>query len=280
VCFLHFFLQWDAGMATPDHTPHGRGYSTALHYYHHANDYWTMVDHGGCGGNSTASAECLNALVKACAEAKVQGEQACGVCAKAHLAALGPAGCSLQAVEAYCANPNLLGASLLKPGSYVDLWQTNLNEAGVQGPAHGYNNTCSPKGGGGGNRFGTTCRAGPKGDHWWGGYEDSLFAQQVLRTVEEHDVAHPYFLFWAPHIVHAPLEVPEYFYNKFDTLIVDDKDGNQRQTYHAMVDFADSAIGNFTAAIKKKEMWDDMIIVFSGELQAACRGPALYSTNR
>merc|ERR1719337_791507 len=29
------FGKWDAGMATPDHTPHGRGYHTALTYFHH-----------------------------------------------------------------------------------------------------------------------------------------------------------------------------------------------------------------------------------------------------
>merc|ERR1712072_1330056 len=33
--------KWDAGMATPDHTPQGRGYDTSLGYFHHANDYWT-----------------------------------------------------------------------------------------------------------------------------------------------------------------------------------------------------------------------------------------------
>ena len=28
-------------MATPDHTPHGRGYQSELLYFGHANDYWT-----------------------------------------------------------------------------------------------------------------------------------------------------------------------------------------------------------------------------------------------
>ena len=27
----------DAGMATIDHTPYGRGYSTGMHYFHHEN---------------------------------------------------------------------------------------------------------------------------------------------------------------------------------------------------------------------------------------------------
>ena len=32
--------KWDAGMATPTHTPHGRGYDDSICYYHHGNSYW------------------------------------------------------------------------------------------------------------------------------------------------------------------------------------------------------------------------------------------------
>ena len=42
------FGKWDAGMATPDHTPHGRGYQVAMNYFHHCNDYWSMVDGMKC----------------------------------------------------------------------------------------------------------------------------------------------------------------------------------------------------------------------------------------
>mmetsp|Transcript_84125 Transcript_84125/g.132832 ORF Transcript_84125/g.132832 Transcript_84125/m.132832 type:complete len:538 (-) Transcript_84125:46-1659(-) len=38
----HATGKWDAGMATWDHTPMGRGYETWFGYYHHANDYWTQ----------------------------------------------------------------------------------------------------------------------------------------------------------------------------------------------------------------------------------------------
>ena len=37
------FGKWDAGMATPDHTPRGRGYQRALTYFHHLNDQWSMT---------------------------------------------------------------------------------------------------------------------------------------------------------------------------------------------------------------------------------------------
>ena len=35
--------KWDAGMATPKHTPNGRGYSSTLNYWTHKNDFWTMI---------------------------------------------------------------------------------------------------------------------------------------------------------------------------------------------------------------------------------------------
>lgn len=38
----HMTGKWDAGMATWDHTPMGRGYETFFGYYHHAEDYWTQ----------------------------------------------------------------------------------------------------------------------------------------------------------------------------------------------------------------------------------------------
>ena len=36
----HLVGKWDAGMATPEHSPKGRGYETWYGYYQHANDYW------------------------------------------------------------------------------------------------------------------------------------------------------------------------------------------------------------------------------------------------
>lgn len=36
----HYTGKWDAGMATPEHTPFGRGFETSFLYFQHANDYW------------------------------------------------------------------------------------------------------------------------------------------------------------------------------------------------------------------------------------------------
>ena len=53
------------------------------------------------------------------------------------------------------------------------------NVSHPQGPARGFNSTCigmSPEG----SFAPADCHPGPRGDHWWGGYEDSLFEQHVL----------------------------------------------------------------------------------------------------
>mmetsp|Transcript_32284 Transcript_32284/g.89174 ORF Transcript_32284/g.89174 Transcript_32284/m.89174 type:complete len:715 (+) Transcript_32284:50-2194(+) len=52
----HMVGKWDAGMATPEHTPLGRGYDTWTGYFQHANDYWTK------GGNLEATGEVDNCL--------------------------------------------------------------------------------------------------------------------------------------------------------------------------------------------------------------------------
>jgi len=43
----HHVGKWDAGMATPDHTPHGRGFDTSLGYFGHGNWAWSQAEWGG-----------------------------------------------------------------------------------------------------------------------------------------------------------------------------------------------------------------------------------------
>jgi arylsulfatase I/J len=54
----HAIGKWDAGMATPDHTPLGRGYDSWIGYYQHANDYFTK---GSTNIGATGEVDnCLN----------------------------------------------------------------------------------------------------------------------------------------------------------------------------------------------------------------------------
>lgn len=49
-----FVGKWDVGMATPAHHPSSRGFDSWLGYWHHANDYWSLVE-GECADNTTAA---------------------------------------------------------------------------------------------------------------------------------------------------------------------------------------------------------------------------------
>jgi len=55
----HYIGKWDAGMATPQHTPYGRGFDSNLLYYQHANDYWNKKTGIEATGEITP---CLNAF--------------------------------------------------------------------------------------------------------------------------------------------------------------------------------------------------------------------------
>jgi len=83
----------------------------------------------------------------------------------------------------------------------VDLWMAGIDGA-AEGPAHGFNNTCLRAGGqqNGGNAN-ATCAPGrkqsAKGHDWHNGYEDSLFEQQALEAIAEHDVKDPMFMYIA-----------------------------------------------------------------------------------
>ncbi|XP_065191775.1 arylsulfatase B-like [Sycon ciliatum] len=160
----HQVGKWDAGMATPDHTPVGRGFDTSFGYFHHANDYWTEQA-GGCKKN------------------------------KKHL-------------------------------NVTDLWMTS-------GPADGINGT---------------------------DYEEALFKKHVLQVISSHPADTPLFLYYAPHIAHTPLQVPQDYLDRYAFI-----DTVDRRIYHAMVAYLDDVIGNLTAALKDRDLWDNTLIVVSSD---------------
>jgi hypothetical protein len=224
----HSFGKWDAGMATPDHTPHGRGYRTAMNYFHHDNDYWSMVV-GSCsagpppppGPQESCDGElfqsvCLASSSELKATYTVDAAACCAECAKESECmgwawgltenAKGIHACHLKSKihvpgnAGNCTSACKYTGCLQHPNArpVVDLW--HMPEGGPEGPGHGYNNTCF-RGQPNGAVDPEKCQPGPMGDHMWGGYEDALFEEQVMQVVEKHPPTSPLFLFWAPHIV-------------------------------------------------------------------------------
>lgn len=92
----------------------------------------------------------------------------------------------------------------------IDLWSND-------GPAHGLNNShqCTQE-----NQ--TVCL-----------YEDQLFANRVMSAIQRKDPHKPFFIFWAPRIVHSPLQVPQRELEQFS--FIEDR---ARQIYHVMVCFS------------------------------------------
>mmetsp|Transcript_22600 Transcript_22600/g.44013 ORF Transcript_22600/g.44013 Transcript_22600/m.44013 type:complete len:550 (-) Transcript_22600:210-1859(-) len=220
----HFAGKWDAGMATFDHTPHGRGYDSSLHYFHHMNDYWQAYY---VHGNS-------------------------------------------RDLEEYPA-VDCSGTSYSLHTIPIDLW---LAKDGYEGPAKGLNwtgscatepanvsypywNVCPDDG------DGSECPPYPgfPGEQVDGCiYEDALFLQFVTDVINKHDPSEPLFLFWAPHIVHTPLQVPKSHLDRFQHVA-----DWRRRRYLAMVNYLDEAIGQVVDLLKSRHMYNDTLIAFSSD---------------
>ena len=273
--------KWDAGMATPDHTPQGRGYDHSLFYFHHANDYWTSqvtgqgcvvpnetghgwhaytrTKHAGGGGGGDGGQWTVRGGYLAVGN-DVAPKRTTSL-ADAEACCLALADCNGFTFEDYDEQPahNVSVSFKTKKARFVadpgvlpqDLWMDGApapqlaNNASVCGgspwPAAHNASLCT--------------------------YEDELFANFILDRVREHDpTASPLFVFWAFHIAHSPYQVPETYFDQFAFI-----NNTGRQTYHAMVHFLDDKVGQLLALLHAKDMYDETLIVFSaGACLRAC----------
>jgi arylsulfatase I/J len=92
-------------------------------------------------------------------------------------------------------------------------------------------------------------------------YVDDTFAAGVMAQVAQYDNSSassaPLFVFWALHVVHAPLQVPQKYYDQF--AFIDDW---RRQRYHAMIGYLDTRVGELVDALREKDMYDNSVIFF------------------
>jgi len=184
----HYYGKWDAGMATPFHTPLGRGYNNSLAYFHHQNDYWTSFT---------------------CPKEQAAGDTTCPGYPKGH----GPR----------------------------DLWEDDHPAKGIVNPAN-----CSQE-----SQSGCV-------------YEDQFFADRVYAAILSHDISKPLFIFWAPHAVHDPLEVPKEYLDRFSAY-GPPHGRSERQYYLAIVAWIDEAIGKAIELLRSRGMWDDTLVVVSSD---------------
>ena len=101
------------------------------------------------------------------------------------------------------------------------------------------------------------------------GYEEDIFKERILKIVEDHPTSSPLFLYYAPHIMHTPLDVPDSYLTQFDFI-----DDDNRQPYMAMVKYFDDVIGELVDALKDKDMWSNTLLVISSD-----NGGQIYAGN-
>jgi len=145
----------------------------------------------------------------------------------------------------------LLQSKCQKYNPIVDLWSDD--GAGKEGPARDTNGT---------------------------DYEEFFFRDRVMSIIERHDVSQPLFLVYTPHVAHCPLQVPKDWLSRFN--FADDEKECRSQTtsifpgstgadyrcrsqYRAMVALLDEVLGNVTALLKARGMWQDTLMVLSSD---------------
>ena len=120
-------------------------------------------------------------------------------------------------------------------------------------------------------------------------YDAYAYAARAVKMVEEHDSTKPFFLYWAPHKVHSPLQAPA----AFTSLYPLDPNGTctstpetcsgrgygtggggcgcklqcycNRRIVRAMVSVTDAMLTNLTRALEAKQMAANTIYFFLGD---------------
>lgn len=91
------------------------------------------------------------------------------------------------------------------------------------------------------------------------GYSTFLVAQEAARLITAHDAAKPFFLYVPFNAVHAPHQVPEKYKEPYAQL------KEPRRTYAGMVAAMDEAIGGIIAALEKRGLRSNTLIIFSSD---------------
>jgi arylsulfatase A-like enzyme len=92
------------------------------------------------------------------------------------------------------------------------------------------------------------------------GYSTNLIGREAVRIIEEHDPKQPLFLYLAFNSPHAPLQAPPEYLERYKSIT-----NKNRRTYAAMTTCMDDVIARVLAALDRRGMRDNTLILFSSD---------------
>ena len=95
-----------------------------------------------------------------------------------------------------------------------------------------------------------------------------MFGADAVRTIEAHDAKSPLFLYLAFTAPHTPYQAPQNYLDQYRNIA-----DPLKRAYAAQITAMDDEIGKVIAALKKRQMRDNTLIVFvsdNGGTRAKC----------
>jgi arylsulfatase A-like enzyme len=99
------------------------------------------------------------------------------------------------------------------------------------------------------------------------GYYTKLIGDEAVKLIDQQDGKQPFFLYFASLAPHAPYQAPQEYLDRYKSVV--DK---QRRTYSGMITALDDQIGRIVAALDKKGLRDNTIILFASDNGGATSG--------
>jgi arylsulfatase A-like enzyme len=92
------------------------------------------------------------------------------------------------------------------------------------------------------------------------GYTTTLLGQDAARLIEQHDPSKPLYLYLAFNAPHTPYQAPQEYVDRYRSIA-----DPTRRTYAAMVACLDDEIGRVLAALDRKKLRDNTLILFHSD---------------
>ena len=93
------------------------------------------------------------------------------------------------------------------------------------------------------------------------GYVTTLIGDEAVRLIEKQDKNKPFFLYFASLAPHAPYQAPKAEEDRYASTIKDPT----RRTYAAMITSLDDQVGRIVAALEKRGLRENTLIIFSSD---------------